>query len=431
MNKNQNGKSRERKEDNKMNNETKVSKYPNEAVSIVRQKTFSWAPTFVLAESKNGEDPAKVHDSRYSRVDVTLIDKDKTFVSSCIKQPALAGIIKASDYAFNKHMDALYGPKAPSTGASDKAYSMKFMSGNLKGKTVAEVALTDGEETLKNQYEFLKKNVEKFPKNKELMDAINITVKALREGKLSEADTAKAAAPFITIYEAMKGNPYKPHKENGKIFFVHDTKVHYYLGDNYPVNITIKNFYAPLIKDENGKQTIDMKGIDKDTLLEVNMKLTAEEWAYVCAQTQDALNRFSILHASAIEKDIRRALDANKNAPAAEETPKKETPKQTEKTETKKADAPAKASAKTPETVSLKLKTITPMTAMKNGTDLAVQAVTESNEEKNIIFLASDTASIESALWSKFLNKTKKAGCTFKGHFEVTEKGTLIFKGFN
>jgi hypothetical protein len=262
------------------------------------------------------------------------------------------------------------------------------------------------------------------------MDAINVTVKALREGKLTAADTAQAAAPYIVVYESMKGNPYKPHKENSNIFFVHDTKVHYYLGDNYPVTITIKNYYAPLIKDENGKQLVDMKGMDKNTLQEVSMKLTADEWAYVCAQTQDALNRFSIAHASEIEKDIRKALDANKNA-SGTQTAAKGTQKQTEKAETKKADTPAKASAKTPETVEMRLITTRPMTAMKNGNDLCVQAVTEDGgEEKNIIFLTSDIATVEAAEWSRFLKATKKKGCTFTGYFVVNEKGTLIFKGF-
>ena len=407
-----------------------TSKYPEEAVSIVRQKTFSWTPKFVLAKAADGEDPAKVHDSRYSRIETTLIDSDKSFVTSCIKPMSLPGIIKASEYAYNKHMDALYAPKTVVSGGSDASYSMKFLSGKLKGKTIAEVALSEGEETLKKQYDWLKENLEKFPKNKELMDAINVTVKALREGKLSADSAAATSAAYINIYESMKGNPYKPMKGNDKLFFVHDTKIHYFLGDNYPVNITIKNYYAPLIKDENGKQKVDKANADKKSVVEVNMKLTADEWVYVCYQTADALNRFSFVHANEIEKDIAAAVNNNKNgdakAPVQENTPgNKEEVKAKDKAEETKPTPKKKETV-----VSYKLKTKTPMTQMRNGKDLAMQAVTENGEKKDVIFLTDNVNSVDAGTWSKFLNKTKDAGCTFTGNFTVTEKGTLVFKGF-
>ena len=49
------------------------------------------------------------------------------------------------------------------------------VSGNLKGKTPIEVLLSDpgnGKKSLNDQYIWLKSNLEKYPKNRELMEAI-------------------------------------------------------------------------------------------------------------------------------------------------------------------------------------------------------------------------------------------------------------------
>jgi len=118
--------------------------------------------------------------------------------------------------------------------------------------------------------------------------------------------------------------------------------------------------------------------------------------------------------------------------PAEKETPTKEAPK----AETPKAEAPKPTKESEPkkekaaEIITLKLKTTSPMTQTKNGQDLAIQAVTESGEAKNIIFLTADTEKVDDAKWSKFLSSTKNEGCKFTGKFTVSPKGTLMFKGF-
>ena len=412
----------------------KKSKYPEECASIKRQQTFSVTPRFVLAKSADGEDPAKLHNSNFSRVDFTIIDKDKTFVNSTVKFASIPGIICASQYAYTRHMGAIYEPQLQTTGTQNPAFSMKFFSGSLKGKTVAQVALEEGEEVLKKQYDWLKENIEKYPKNKNLMDAINETVKALRDGKLTnETAVATSSASYITVYDAMKGNPHKPLKEGSNLFFVHDFKIRYYLGDNYPVNVTIKNYYAPIHKEESGQQKIDYNGRDKSTEHEVTMKLTADEWNYIIYQIRSSEERFSYLNASAIEKDIRNSVDGNKkaaenNMSSVDATDKEETTEYEAEKENSINSSVNEPEA--PQLVTYKVKTTVPMAQTRSGSGLAIQAKTEAGELKDILFLNADIEKVDPSVWSKFLNRTKKEGCIFTAKFEVTTKGTLIFRGF-
>lgn len=78
----------------------------------------------------------------------------------------------------------------------------------------------------------------------------------------------------------------------------------------------------------------------------------------------------------------------------------------------------------------IEFKTTSPMTSMKNGKDMCVQAVTKDGTAKNIIFRQKVFSGIEPALWSKFLKRTEKAGIKFRGTFAETPKGNLEFIGF-
>ena len=426
---------------------SKNKQYPEEAASIIRQQTFSVTPRFVLAKSEDGEDPAKVHNSNFSRVDLTIIDKDKKFVNSTIKFVSIPGIMAASQYAYTKHMDAIYAPQKTTGGQS--AFQMKFFSGALKGQTIAQVALEQGEDVLKKQYDWLKQNLEKFPKNKQLMDAINETVKALREGKLSAGDATPASASCITIYDSMKGNPHKPLKEGSNLFFVHDLKVKYYLGDNYPVHVTIKNYYAPLNKEENGQQKIDFNGRDVSTEIEATFKLTADEWTYVLYQIKASEDRFERVNQDTIEKDIKKAVEQNRKAAQTAETktaqgsnpkagegiaenaaPAKQKQVDDQKPETvdTSTDAPNKAEQEKP--FEVKIKTVTPLTKAKKGKDLFVQGITQGGEEKTVRFRAEAFGKVDPVTWSSFMNKTQLEGCTFRGMFVEGPKAILDFVCF-
>ena len=98
------------------------------------------------------------------------------------------------------------------------------------------------------------------------------------------------------------------------------------------------------------------------------------------------------------------------------------------------APAPAPAEKKSAEaaeeTTVIKLKTCTPMTAMSNGKDLALQAYTQQNEKKNVLFLQDAVKGVSPDIWSGFLNKTKVEGFVYTAEYTYSPKGNLIFKRF-
>lgn len=96
--------------------------------------------------------------------------------------------------------------------------------------------------------------------------------------------------------------------------------------------------------------------------------------------------------------------------------------------EVKKTEAePAKTTAATK---SLRVKTCTPMTLMKNEKDLAIQVITTEGETKNCMFLQNKIGKVEPKIWSQFLEKTKVEGFVFTAKFSETPKGSLIFEMF-
>ena len=98
--------------------------------------------------------------------------------------------------------------------------------------------------------------------------------------------------------------------------------------------------------------------------------------------------------------------------------------------ETNNEEAPA---AKTPATGihREKLKTCSVMTALKNGRDLAIQTITQSGETKNVVFLKDIVDTVDPAIWTSFLRKTKDVeGFVFTADFAETPKGSLVFQSF-
>ena len=109
-------------------------------------------------------------------------------------------MIIRSIYAYIRHVHLMNTPrvKDEENGAPDKgriAYETRFKAGRLKDRTPIEVLLEDenGEEELRTQREFLKKNLSKYPRNKGLIEAIDMSFALLEEGDI-DGGAKKAAA---------------------------------------------------------------------------------------------------------------------------------------------------------------------------------------------------------------------------------------------
>lgn len=85
------------------------------------------------------------------------------------------------------------------------AYTTRFYSGKLKGKSPAEVLNEpDGQETLNNQFKWLRDNLATYPNNQKLMDAITEASKLFKAGTLKKVESVNIPI-YSNEYRYMTG----------------------------------------------------------------------------------------------------------------------------------------------------------------------------------------------------------------------------------
>ena len=272
-------------------------KYPYDIVSIVRQKTLSIEAHFTQGKE---ESPMKVFDSTFSRFSATIIADSQTAYFN-IPIEALPGVRVRTDIAANEQ----FRPKAivpKNTSSTDIdtnsiAFTKKFVTGTLKGKSPAEVLMEDpvnGSKTLNGQYKWLKDHLQQYPKNQDLMDAI-MTASKLDLSKLSDADTGNMTSSSIVLLDIGCRPLIRKEREDGKCF-VYEGKVVWDTSRNYPVTVTIKNYYANVKKNENGTLNVNLSSKDKDTAIEKEFNMTADEWLSTIHEMESARDCFKLCH---------------------------------------------------------------------------------------------------------------------------------------
>lgn len=248
--------------------EETVMKYPYDIVSYVRQKTFSVEAHFC----KETEDsPLKVFND-FSRFVLTVISESKAATCN-LHIEDVAGITEKTKYAFNKYMES---KNACPSGNNTPAFTTRFSTGSLKGKSPAEVMMesgSNGRKILHNQYEFLKKNLEKYPNNQKLIDAIKEAV----DIDYSNIDVPASNIAPVTILDINCRPLIRKKREDG-MSFCYECKVIFDAARKYPVSCTVTNYYAPVEKLDNGLLNVLVKQKDVNSILSNEFDMTAEEW---------------------------------------------------------------------------------------------------------------------------------------------------------
>lgn len=266
--------------------------YPKEIVAVKDNKsTFCITAEFVRSKKEDGESLTIF--TPFSRYVMTLINEEKQFVTANFPLKELAEMKQKSDYANMEHLKYLYDNNTKNENANKpKAYTVKITAGYLKGKTPAEALFEDSKknaEILNNQYAFLQKNLAKYPKNKEQMDAIVEAAKLLKEGKLNANDVSKSKR--INMYNA----PIRPltSRKKGNTYFVYSINIDWIIGSNSPIEVTIENYYAPVIKKEDGTLNVMVK--EKTDSKKIMMAMSTMEWNNVLERMFETKNSCSAL----------------------------------------------------------------------------------------------------------------------------------------
>ena len=259
-------------------------KNPKELVSVVRQQTFFVESALTSSKGEeDGDEPLNIYNNTFARFGLVLINKNKKAAVSSINIKEIPDIIKKSEFAYNKELNmSINKATAQQKTEVEKqpAYTVKISSGILKNKTPAQALIEDPKnfELLQKQYNWLKSNLGKYPKNKTQMDAIVNAVNLYNKKELKNDLTTNDNSEAFQIYKSGFRYNIRKKREDG-LCLIKETSISWAFDTPYPVNVEIKNYYAPVIKKEDG--TVNVQAKDRKDLLVNSMNLTSSEWEYI------------------------------------------------------------------------------------------------------------------------------------------------------
>ena len=187
--------------------------------------------------------------------------------------------------------------------AKEKAGRLTINFGNLSGKTPYQVLMegnvgdpavvAKNREALTGQRKFMADQLGKFPKNQQVIDCIDAALFLIDPAtgllKLGAA-SAQAGTPQtaestpsggfgeITIYKsAPKGNKYKKDEKTG-LYLTTEAEIKWKLGKDYPVEVTLTNYLAPIKFFKDGRQVTEVGNKDKNSEKRHTFRLTAAQW---------------------------------------------------------------------------------------------------------------------------------------------------------
>lgn len=279
-------------------------KNPKQLKVTVQNKTFivesAISPNF-------RENPLGVYDEKFSRYVLYILQDGKQakmnvlFEGNNIPDVVMKGgemkkdkeeggnvitLLIRSVYAYIRHIHLLNTPHTDdgkgTSGKSRIAYETRFKAGRLKDRSPVEVLLEDedGEDELRTQRDFLKKNLAKYPRNKGLIDAIDAALKLYEEGTIdaeAASETSSSGSGVIKLFSVGLRPLQRKRRADGTCF-VYTGHINWRLGEENPVEVEIENFYAPVEKKENGTLRVMAGKKVPSTYVKGTFNLPASLW---------------------------------------------------------------------------------------------------------------------------------------------------------
>jgi hypothetical protein len=294
--------------------------YPYDIVSLVRKKTFSIEGHFL---KKEDDSPMKIF-GNMSRFVFSIIEDKKaaTFNLNLEELPILRAKTDAiAQHTFSRGFTQVTAaPAAKEEGGLDTttpAFTVKFTTGSLKGKTPAEIVASDPDykKTLTNQVKFLKENLAKYPANQAQIDAIMDACK-LTPDQLKDVNTSGTAGDSLELLDIGVRPLIRKKREDG-MCPCYEARIAWNNSDNYPVTVTIKNYYAPFVQKDNGTINVTVSGMDKSTLVSRDFHMTAADWLYCLSEMESAREAFRVYNFGKAWNMAEAAAEAARKAKAA------------------------------------------------------------------------------------------------------------------
>lgn len=281
-------------------------KNPKECVCIQQKQAFFILNELTVPEYKDGSEPLLFHHDTFSRFSFVLINEEKKAATANINVKEIPGIFRRVRNLELKEM--LLPGKEKGETAKSPAYTTAITSGKLKGKTPAALLLEDAQKNrgmLINQKNWLESNLAKYPRNAAQIKAIEDALNLFDAGKLA-AEEAETGYRTETVYSSGMRPLIRRKRADGKSF-VYEITIRWNGGADRPVEVEIRNYYAPVIQKENGLLNVMAK--DRADEVRNAISLTMEQWSWVEHMLETNIRTFENLLASGCYK---RALEAEK-----------------------------------------------------------------------------------------------------------------------
>lgn len=249
--------------------------YPKQIFCVWGGNQSSLSATFDLQKPKEtgAVPPLQMHEGNLSRFTLTLLD-----TSTGATLPFIANIPATDIPVMSKKTDIAlllktqYIPVEKDSSLSD-CYIQKLRFGKFKGKTPAEVLLSEptAKSDMETTRDLLQKNIEKYPANRILVNAIDEAIMLFEAGELKEQKTKDTTRDSMTIYH----KEYKStRRANPKgLYLCYNVSVDCQFNMDYPWQIRIDNYYAPSVngkidhKKAEGRKSASIRLMDDDWLL--------------------------------------------------------------------------------------------------------------------------------------------------------------------
>lgn len=291
---------------------------PKECFNMVEKSTFFILNQLTPAEGTDNNPPLALHHDTFSRFVFGIINESKTPATANLKVEEVPGILRKARALEERDYLASLRPvrQEPAQGLSP-AYTVVMTMGKFKGKTPAQVLLENpnDRQSLINQGGFLQQNIQKYPRNKQQLDAIKDAIALFDTKKLEKKESqtssdGTAATVPVPIYTCGMRPLTRRKRDDGKCF-VYDLAFIWNGGTKRPFQVKITNFWAPVVKLDNGLLNVMAK--QKSDEVVNSFFLTEDDFDWMAHILEANIRTFEDLNAKrAYSTAIREAVD-NKN----------------------------------------------------------------------------------------------------------------------
>lgn len=269
-------------------------KYPNEIASLVRKKTFSVEAYFTRRED---DKPLMIFDDKFSRYVLTVIADGKAAFTN-VPMKDLEPLRLKSEYAYKKHLDAECAP-AVSMGGVDTnrpAFTVRIAAGPMKGRTPADVLMKDpdGKNLLNSHYKWLSENVQRYPNNRKVMDAIRDASTIDFSG--IEAASPEGSSSFAMTILDIGVRPLTRRKRSDGLCLIYEANVVWDDSKDYQVTVNVSNYYAPVARRDNGMLNVMVSQKDNSSMIHNSFVMTADEWMDIVYKMTSARDEFKLVN---------------------------------------------------------------------------------------------------------------------------------------